>query len=282
MDYKNNLLLAILLLLTPFLCHATNNEAKIPANFPSQLLYEGKPIDPLCFETSDESNSVASLKECGIKSSPSKKITGYNDGLLDKGYIGYDYAWTDNDTPDNSARNYSYYKWVGETNGSHIVYTLNNTGGSGQFSSIVLVKRNENTLQIKSLTGGDRCNGGISDVTLKDNLLTYSQNMTPYDFLELSKNNPQQLKAYNDLDACAACCAGSLIIERDLLKSIDKENPIAVDLSDDYQPASENDKKYQVCFDKLYTNYIKNGKKQLSFKELQEFIATFNKECTAK
>jgi len=126
--------------------------------------------------------------------------------------------------------------------------------------------------------GGDRCNGGIEDVNQKDNQLTYSKNLTPYDFLEISKQNPHNLRAYDDLDACAMCCIATASFKLDLNHPTQPAKLLSVSLSEDLsgEDDSKEDLSYSACFYKLAKQYVNRGKSTLTETELMTFVDTFN------
>ncbi|MDR3478304.1 MAG: hypothetical protein P4M14_09770 [Gammaproteobacteria bacterium] len=271
-----SLIMIFVLSLLPIFSQA----AEITKNFPHDLLYKGQPIDPLCFDPMETANSKVSLSTCGLRSEPSEKVNGQNKSMLEKGYIGFDYLWLDEKGKPQS-QGFSYYKAFANPDHTYTIYSISSGGGSGQFSSLILAKRVGDELQLKTLAGGDRCNNGIFDVKQKGNSLTYNVNMTAFDFLALSKQNPRKLEAYTDLAACAACCMGSTTIERDLNpKSIANEKVIAVNLDREAaEIAQTNQGKYQVCFNKLVLDTLKSGKKTLTTTELTALMQKFNTQC---
>src|SRR5690606_23485956 len=106
------------------------------------------------------------------------------------------------------SQGYTYYKFFNAGNNQYWIYSINNGGGSGDFTNLYLVQRlDSHTLGIQTIAGGDRCNGGIQNVTKKNNHLTFIVNLTPYDLIALSNTKIQNLNAYDDLAACAVCCA---------------------------------------------------------------------------
>lgn len=73
-----------------------------------------------------------------------------------------------------------------------------------------------NTLAIiQHVTGGDRCNGGVQDVDERNHQLTFSVNLTAYDFFLLANKASRNLKAYDDLAACAICCIAKAVYQVD-------------------------------------------------------------------
>lgn len=245
-------------------------------NIPEDLMVRNKPIDPLCFNLEGNSNLIH-LQNCGIKKQKYKIVQRDKD-LIKKGYIGFD--WKEG-SGDDASQGSSYYKSFPAGNQQYWVYTINNTGGSGVFTALNLVKRKDDkTLEIKTIASGDRCNGGVQDVQLKNNQLQYSINLTPADLLTLTKDNPSHLQAYDDLAACAVCCTGKAFYGIDL-----NLNPqlLYVDLGS----ASDFDDlptqgKYQQCFNDLYKQYINAGKNKLDASLLKQFGTDFNAKCVAK
>ncbi|WP_133130283.1 hypothetical protein [Legionella yabuuchiae] len=252
--------------------------------FSQALLFNGKPIDPLCFYESEDTGGMVDLATCGLHSEPGRSITGKNTHLTDKGYFGYDYAWNMNQA--FTSQGYSYYKPLGMLGQSVIVETLNNSGGTGAFSSISLVTRDSNQLKITPFHSGDRCNNGIDEVKRVENEtgahLVYSINLTPYDFLTLANDNPHQVKAYDELSACAACCVATAVYERSIGPEFDKETLLNINLNaqQDVDDGESNfGPKYQGCFDKLLQTYHKQFNGKLQPDELKQFTHAFNQQC---
>ncbi len=242
--------------------------------FPADLMLENKPIDSLCFFNLENNKSTINLKQCGIKKEK-YILKGTNADLIKKGYIGYD--WQD-PTLQGSAQGYSYYRYFNAGNNQFWVYTINNGGGSGDFTAINLVKyKNKDKLELKNINGGDRCNGGISDVSYKNDKLLFGMHLTAYDLIKLANKAPTSLKAYDDLAACAVCCVATakyevsssatstlLYVDLNLVKSI-KEMPEQGQL--------------QSCFNKMLVSYIDAGFTRLNNDQLSQLADKFNKLC---
>ncbi len=271
---STNLLVSILL---GFSVTAYSSPAPI---IPEALMYDNKPINPLCLNQEETTDKITSLaKDCDLASIV---VTGQSQDLLNKGFYGFDYKVKDDL---NTTSSYSYYKIIGNYNRFYTLFSISNTGGSGHFSSIYLVHRDNNKLQVKTLPfGGDRCNGGLSEVIQNKNMLSFSSNITPSDFLTLSNNNPQQLKAYDDLEACAACCIATAQYKTDLAKDSTQATLISIQFNHDAdaiaQLKSSANTGYQACFNKLVLDYIAKNKTILTLKELNLFMDEFNSACT--
>ena len=180
---------------------------------------------------------------------------------------------------------YSYYKSFGKVGPSAIVQTINNAGGTGSFSFLNVVRRDGNTLKLSVLNGGDRCNGALIAVKRvgkgQHERLVYSVQLTAYDYLTLANDNPHHIKAYDDLAACAVCCAGRAVYERSIGPDFANEKLLYVDASlylKDITTASSNSR-YQACFNNVLVNYGKKNKGKLTAKQLTQFTKQFNEQC---
>lgn len=256
-------------ILTLFLSSYTITISAIAANnLPTDLLYAGKPIDPLCIYQMESNVLTVALNNCGVQTDSNLKVTGHNNTLIKKGYIGYDYTWSSH----HNLRAASYYKYIGKINNNYILQTLNNSGGTGNFSAIYLVKRQKDMLTVQTIAIGDRCNGGIENASVKNQTLTYKMNLTPYDLFDLARNNPHALNAYSDLAACAICCVATATMEREVTNKISEEKLKSIELG----KTSPTQGKYEACFNRLLDAY-KN--KILRQTEIKQLVSQFNDQC---
>ncbi|MGQ3891684.1 hypothetical protein [Legionella sp. CNM-4043-24] len=245
------------------------------ASVPPDLQFSGKPIDALCFSNLEDNSDKVNLNQCGIKKD-AMKIKGHNSDLLKQGFIGFDWQATNTSYPSQGS---SYYKWFEAGHQAFWVYTLNNGGGSGDFTAINQVKRlSPNKLQVKTIASGDRCNGGIQDVSVNDTRLSFSVNLTAADFLSLAGDNPHNLQAYDDLSACAVCCTAKAFYE--VGSSLDPRLSW-IDFSGHGTNLEEMPQqgKYQACFNKLFARYVSKGTVKLNTAQLKQFVKDFNTGC---
>ncbi len=265
-----------------FLCPALG-ETMSPNTIPAALLYKGKSIDPLCLVEFNTTIGIIDLDKCGINAVSGRGIADQNKQLMSQGYIGYNYTIKINESV--NLHGYSYYKVFGENGTAAIVQTINHGGGTGDVSSLSLVERAGHTIKVTVLNTGDRCNHGLVHVARErgadGNHLVYSSKLTAYDFLKMTHNNPHHLKAYDDLDDCAICCKATAVFQRDIGANFSHEKLLYVDLAAFPQDAAQTPapQKYQACFDKLFNQYIKQGKTKLDRKQLDHFIRQFNQQC---
>lgn len=247
------------------------------AETPADLMFHNKPIDPLCFNITEGNATTVDLNNCGI--TKQKYVSkGSNETLIQQGYIGYN--WQDPSFQE-APQGFSYYKIFHAGPNQYWLSTVNNGGGSGDFTTIYLVKRkNPTTLEVKALAGGDRCNGGLLDVSGSNNTLTYSVNITAYDFIALASKNDPKLKAYEDLAACAVCCVAKAVYEVSPNSSPQLKY---FDLGKNNNTKEMPDQgTYQACFNQLLSSYVTTGDTQLKQDKLNEFVHKFNQNCIKK
>lgn len=257
-------------------------------SFPKDFKYQNKPIDPLCIQklSSNDMARAASVNIDDCSKHPDYQIVKVNEDLTRKGFVGYDYTFK---VPNNAVlQGTSYYKYLGQihdgVNDGHVIYSMQNMGGNGLSTSILLLKRMGNNLHLlKELAGGERCNGGIDpSVQLKDKkTITYKASVTPFDVISFSGVRMQNLQAYNDLAACAACCIGEAVFEFDLLKDT-KPRLISLTLGKDAgKDEVYTQGKLQSCFNGVVRDYANKNKGGLKFsaEQLKDFAEQFNATC---
>lgn len=254
-----------------------NNPASDISTVPEDFKFSGAPISPLCIERTISQNSndrmtVVTLANC-TREEQNYKIEKIDPSLTEKGFMGFHYVSSD---PKNPLSGYIYYKYLGKFNNDHVIYLIQNAGGSGHFSLVFLASRKKDTLRlIKGIVGGDRCNGGIDSVSLKGKKINYTVNITPYDYIAVTKLNPHKYKAYYDLASCAACCQGTAEFESDFITS----RLLAVNLGQPADVLKPIQGDQQSCFNTVLNDYISQGKQQLTADELKDFVEKFNTQC---
>ena len=281
-------------------------------------IVENKVIHPQCFShlTYDviPNHSVVyvdpdQLINCDKYSKNKIEISNY--------FISSDYPRDEN----LSYRGYAGYSVGGKLkDGSYILELFENGGGTGHFSSIWQLKKEINwnkkirkldeLIKIKYIGGsGDRCNGGASVTSVKEDhkgeYIEMTSNITAFMFVEekkpslslyyieaIAKKNMTAMKKkfnlnvmpYYDLANCANCCAGYKKIKRYL----NKPDEIVYELHNkttgvfpEIDLSSQG--KYQECFNNLVTDKIKeNGHKKfisLNQNKADSLRKEFYQEC---
>jgi len=240
---------------------------------PNELMYRGKPIDSLCFAEIPESNLI-DLRKCGAEKSNYVVKEGY-EKLMNEGFMGY--AWLDSDMP-SGPQGSTYYRFYPAGKSAFWIYAINNGGGSGVFTSILQIERRDvNTLAVKLIDGGDRCNGGLENVSVNNDIMSYSVNLTAFDVIALD-NSDIKLKAYEDLASCAVCCVAKAQYS---LNADDK--PVFEGIKfEKYASINEMPEQgsLQGCFNKLSFEYINKNDMALNQDQLHELVGKFTKLCT--
>lgn len=268
--YKVSILLSLLLAVS-FAYADTSNP------IPADLMFNGQPIDSLCFFkiASNTNTSTIDLSHCGAVEEK-YSIIGKNAKLSKQGFIGYE--WIDPSLPPGP-RGHSYYQYFNAENNKYWIYTINSGGGTGEFSAVSLVKRkNAETLVVEDLMGGDRCNGGIQDVAAKNNVLAYSVNLTAYDFVMLGRPEVREIKAYDDLAACAICCVAKAYYTSHAAASAALTSIELVKYANSNEMPEQG--KYQACFNRLFISYIDKNEAIFDQTRINAFVERFKRTCT--
>jgi len=232
-----------------------------------------KGVHPLCFYklAADGGSNEIELDNCTLN-------TNIADVTYDEDSNWNQVSFIDGD-PENPPA-LSAYRFVGSGADGDVVETLWNGGGSGTFTEVLAVTVKNGTLFInKRYGGGDRCNGGISDVGFTpDDTLYIKQNMTPYDMLTFGRNDYQQLvEPYDDLKDCASCCYGVLETRG--------EDPYAVYLAENLQSEIErsgeaiSDDTTQACFDRHMHGHAQGIKRSWTLTDWQIIQDRIYKNC---
>ena len=223
----------------------------------SPLIYKGHFIDPICIDRLAGAGIGRDYeKQVPLKACISGKSKKDKDGSVMQENL--------NKSDDHS---YAAYNYLGARQNKNILIEFfQNTGGLGIFSSILELQIDKSYLKLVTVhAAGDRCNGGIDSASFKNDKLSYSQNVTPYDIINLFY--PKNLSAYKDIDGCAICCVATENHIEDKLETITfpKETLSSTNdyLSNDLEfkkARGENPRSAQSCFNKvLRENIVKNG-----------------------
>jgi len=113
---------------------------------------------------------------------------------------------------------YFEYDFLGKKDNLYVVSISECGGGTGIFSSVMILQLDGVMLKrIKSVCGGDRCNGGITSSAFQNGKIYYSQNVTSEDLYVMADENIE--KPQVSLDYCAMCCVGEANYEYDIEKN---------------------------------------------------------------
>lgn len=228
-----------------------------------ELIWNGAPVSPVCFSMLDpvEGNSPTQIKlsECS-KNTENIKIEDNNRYALEYEEDGYDlYA-------------------INEVKGNdYLVTYIWNGGGTGHFSSGMLVSLDGDTLRLKQrIPGGDRCNGGLMSLKLDDaGDVVATRWATPADFPYMAYGDDKGIEPYKDLESSASSCIAKVTEKNDVLVSVELAE---VAMTDDEWVNSYT---YQRCFNKLATEQMQI-KPVLNKDEYKIFMDKFFTQCVDK
>jgi uncharacterized protein len=163
-----------------------------------------------------------------------------------------------------------------------------NSGGTGVFSEMYLLRRTSSADGRDMLIsgdlvggGGDRCNGGIEQAKLIDQrTLEVDYRVTPQDLL----SEADEQLANDNIDAlafCAICCTGTVRRRLDLASKDEKTVSAKVDQLLSEEPAGDGDPA-QACFDTLIRKRAPALPHTFSAEDLRGLAAAFAKQCTGR
>jgi hypothetical protein len=238
-------------------------------------------VHPVCFSSLGfQDIAVIDVGDCNRQNAqyPIRTEDGYRSA---QAYIENEYIDTDSDARFSG---YIQYKVVGQAESEVYILVYENTGGSGQFSTLMVMERTGNTLTIiDRVAAGDRCNGGVVGSSYNRDGLTYAINMTPYDLLVLTASTT--LQPYDDLESSAASCFGHAHYRYDPTRdtsTLESVSFIGEEVLDRFAPDWETRYPYQVCYNDHYQEHINKKSPAdmfLTLDQLRSFNDTFLRKC---
>lgn len=235
---------------------------ELAAIYPPEMLFKGKPLSPTCVEASNPTEGPTvpqDLKTCD-KAPEGQEIEGGLQIMKD-GMVGHNYYCGEG--PSYGFCGYSGYKYLGKLKDGFALETLSHSGGTGQFSSIVLLKREGDTITTDLIhPTGDRCNGGVVSAAVKDGVAEYGYNASLSELYETYKG-----------DGSFAPSAGSAI---DCTAVIRKKGDAIASI--DFIRTEEQLKQDLYCFSGPYREYTKSGT-SLSEEQVKKFFVRVEEKC---
>lgn len=179
------------------------------AEVPEALMYQGAPIDPNCL-TGGEREPVVALADCSTHPDILPDPDGWSPGNEEDGWQGYAYRYAD--IPEESMGGWAGWRHVGTVADGEVVETLENGGGTGWFSSLQVVRREPGDAlrTVRTVAGGDRCNGGLEAAGVVGGKVAASVRLTSYDLFEWALREAGRPPLADDtpIPFCAICCVG--------------------------------------------------------------------------
>jgi len=248
-------------------CILTSFVSIFPAAANAAFTYQNKPISPDCIakmlEQQNAPNPVISLSTCSTPAAAAK--VHLEDGV-----------YTNKQKNEVELQPFGSYTILGTQDNKFLISFGQWTGGSGFFSNVIwLSKDDQNLTQLKILAGGDRCNGGVDKAALWE----YTSNMTSADLIQFANDDSFSIEPYKDLDASAIGCVAKAYYHFDSETQTANFEYVKLDVNFNQSPEWTKEFKYQACFNQLIKKYIKDGRQQLRDAGVKAFAAEFKKTC---
>lgn len=220
------LILVAFLAFLPHAAQATEisaEAAEIVKGFPPELMYEGKAVDPDCIRTMLTTQSGVAfpldLATCGPKATRGPNAPVPVNGIVvgDNDDIGYDYECKGKDCGS------FFYRFVGHAETAMAIASEYVDREGRTITALDIIKRDGNQLlSIGHLTGGERCNGGLSGQPKLNEAgqLVYGFNATPYGFMSRYAGGKERATSVEMVD-CASCCFARFSMEGRIVQEVD-------------------------------------------------------------
>jgi hypothetical protein len=237
---------------------------------------DGKPIDPYCFvQTWDQNVNAAIIDLNACEDADNVRVPNSDQYTPSDGFIGTAYRPAGVDAENMPAHAFIEYQYLGDIDGDAAVFIRESGGGTGQFTSLYLFKRVDDTLQItRNIAGGDRCNGGIESASLKKDTLRYSTNLTPMALYAQGGGRTDGMDV-EDLPDCATCCYAQAHYNNDTLESVTLDS----DLPNLLSQRTLGGDNTASCFDTIIQAQINAGETIFTPAELAAFTTRIQTEC---
>jgi len=251
------------------------------------LMIEGEEVDPLCFLSRDDEESGFPVTSClpdDIELTPAalpETITG--------NYHATAYEQVLEGGPDDEEAfrfpGFIGYRYLGDFDEHKAILLIENTGGSGVFTTLMLLDYDEVAGQLmprRYIAGGDRCTGGIVNAAIENGKLIYEQSVTPYDMIGLTGDPERALlqsDAAQQLPFCAVCCYGRALYENETFTGLRFDDGLST------QPAEKSyrdDQDAAACFDRLVALNIKGGHSAFDAEGFSYFIREVEHVCLGR
>lgn len=192
---------------------------------------------------------------------------------------------TDFETDPETGRSpfFAYAAFAGPAGGSelYVLAIMFNKDETTDISNIILLQKIGSQLGLlRSWEEGSACDGGIINPRLEEDSFMYSRELTPSRLLDLAVGVPLAIDPHVDLEGTGESCYAAANYVYSL--SQDREDLVSVRLYD--EPVQDEKGRterfrYQSCFNRVFNDYLAQGKTALLPREVDEFAARFRDEC---
>lgn len=248
-------------------------EATGIAALPATLMFNDKPIDPLCFTQTWEQPADSTIIDLTACETPNAVRTPDQGKYKpEPGAYGVAYRPGDATVETMPVASIIEYRYLGDVGTDHAVMLTESGGGSGTFTSLYLLHRDGDRLKVtRTLASGDRCNNGVTGAAVANGALSYGVNLTPAALYTLAGGNNAEELSGGPLKDCAVCCYAVAHYNNDGLANV-TFNP---DLAGALAPEDEGS---YGCFDGLVQKHLNAA---LSPAQLKDFGTELYAACLA-
>lgn len=264
---------------------------------PPGLLVDGEPLDPFCF-------AMAHSMEDGLADVPVKNCESpalIKEEEFEKGPQSYGVNFSYKGEEHSMARPYMLYQFVGHDltlppseapaenplpaiDEEFPVILYYNTGGTGNFSNLLWLRREGDTLKlVRGVAGGDRCNGGITGALIDaQGRLSYTQNLTPFDMVagggQANTGHNGKWDAAEGLSSCAVCCYASAHYTDGEFTGLSLNG----NLKEALITPDDEGRTQQSCMDDILRTKIEAGKTSFTPEEWDNAAAQIEHTCLGR
>lgn len=232
------------------------------------FLYNGKKVSPICLrkmisfeDEADEVDIGNCENDAEIKSI---KILEKNDGTLE---AQYKFKKAEFFSPSIS------YRIIGKNGQGVIAIVFSSGGGSGQLSNVMVLRVVGNKLvKVDEISGGDRCNFGISKAEVVNGEIVVHKSVTEADFVGLIYNKRITQEMLKSLESVPLGCFAEAVYINKKFSGV---------ILDDFHSSKKESPQENLseCLDKIYNEQAKTNT-HLDVEEYKNFMDTFLMTCS--
>ncbi len=253
--------------------------------------HNGAPVDPLCFihNYGAEDAPVYPTQNCEWEGLAS---VGEEAPLDENRFVStaYEDRYFDPETEETFiSHGFIGYRAIGHIGtpdaGYEAVVVVENGGGSGIFSSIMLLETrfDEDTqsrvfARRQVLGTGDRCMGGYENANIKDGKLEFSINTTMGDMLRFAGNEERPIlksDAAGSLPYCSICCYAVAHFD-------ENADLLGVSFKPERMKPDEHDSEAAHCVEKLVALNVDHGQIYFPAADFEYFVREIEHVCLGR
>lgn len=171
------------------------------------------------------------------------------------------------------------YRVVGSVGDDWLVSWSWSGGGSGRFTglSVLRVSKSGVLRVVKSITGGDRCNGGLAKVSIEKGAVRFAVHATPIDVVSATPEGRALALDSLQLEVSAMSCFATI----EYLDGALAAATLEADAPED-RPGWTDRYRLQGCYNALQRDYAMRGKLSLDRAAFVDFVTAFRRKCVER